>query len=382
MLLKKNLDKQHYSQYTLDIKVICKKCFDLIEGYCHNGYVSNKRLSIKRWRKGMVHDMEMRFVSTGSYLPEHVVDNEFLSRIVDTSDEWISSRTGIKQRRVTSGEGTAYMATKAAAKAIMEADIDPMDIDIIIVATMSPDNFLPNTACEVQAEIGAMNAVCYDLSAACSGFVFALNTAYAFIKAGIYKTILLIGSEVLSKMLDWNDRSTCVLFGDGAGAAIVQATETGVFESIMGSDGSKKDALTCTSRYINNPLVSKESIISDENSLDYIKMEGQEVFKFVIRTIPLTIQQVIEENNYTKEEIRYYVLHQANQRILESVAKKLKEPIEKFPMNLDKYGNTSAASIPILLDKMNKKNMLNRGDKIILSGFGGGLTWGTILIEW
>lgn len=330
----------------------------------------------------MVHGMEMRFVSTGSYLPEHVVDNEFLSRIVDTSDEWISSRTGIRQRRVTAGEGTACMAAKAAAKAIAESDIDPMDIDIIIVATMSPDNFLPNTACEVQAEIGAMNAVCYDLSAACSGFVFALNTAYAFIKAGIYRTALLIGAEVLSKMLDWNDRSTCVLFGDGAGASIVQASETGVFESIMGSDGTKKDALTCASRYINNPLVSRGDIISDEISLDYIKMEGQEVFKFVIRTIPLTIQQVIEKNNYTKDEIRYYVLHQANQRILESVAKKLKEPIEKFPMNLDKYGNTSAASIPILLDKMNKKNMLSRGDKIILSGFGGGLTWGTILIEW
>ena len=162
----------------------------------------------------------------------------------------------------------------------------------------------------------------------------------------------------------------------------MQAAETGVFESILGSDGTKKDALTCQSRYINNPLVSRESMSPDESSLDYIKMEGQEVFKFVIRTIPLTIQQVIEKTEYTKDEIRYYVLHQANQRILESVAKKLKEPIEKFPMNLDKYGNTSAASIPILLDKMNKKNMLNRGDKIILSGFGGGLTWGTTLIEW
>lgn len=380
--MKKILDKQHFNQYTLDIKVICKKCFDLIEGYCHNGYVSDQGLSIKRWQKGMVHGMEMRFVSTGSYLPEHVVDNEFLSQIVETSDEWISSRTGIKQRRVTLGEGTACMAAKAAAKAIARADINPLDIDIIIVATMSPDNSMPNTACEVQAEIGAMNAVCYDLSAACSGFVFALNTAYSFIKAGIYKTALVIGSEVLSKMIDWNDRSTCVLFGDGAGAAIVQAAETGVFESILGSDGTKKDALTCPSRYINNPLVSRESMSSDESSFDYIKMEGQEVFKFVIRTIPLTIQQVIEKTEYTKDEIRYYVLHQANQRILESVAKKLKEPIEKFPMNLDKYGNTSAASIPILLDKMNKKNMLNRGDKIILSGFGGGLTWGTTLIEW
>lgn len=370
------------NKYTLDIKVICKKCFDLIERYCHNGYVSYHGIPIKRWQKGMVHGMEMRFVSTGSYLPEQVVDNEFLSRIVDTSDEWISTRTGIRQRRITLDEGTACMAAKAAAKAIARAGIDPMDIDIIIVATMSPDNFLPNTACEVQAKIGAMNAVCYDLSAACSGFVFALNTAYSFIKSEIYKTALIIGSEVLSKLLDWDDRSTCVLFGDGAGAAIVQASETGTFESILGSDGTRKNALTCASRYIINPLVSQDCNISDEISLDYVKMEGQEVFKFVVRTIPLTIQQVMEKANCTKEEIRYYILHQANQRILESISKKLKEPIEKFPMNLDKYGNTSAASIPILLDKMNKKNMLNRGDKIILSGFGGGLTWGTTLIEW
>ncbi|WP_167957607.1 beta-ketoacyl-ACP synthase III [Anaerosporobacter faecicola] len=327
--------------------------------------------------------MEMRFVSTGSYLPEQVVDNDFLSRIVDTSDEWISSRTGIRQRRVvTAGEGTACMAAKAATKAITRAGIDPQDIDLILVATMSPDNYLPNTACEVQAEIGAVNAVCYDLSAACTGFIYALNTAYAFIKAGIYKTVLIIGSEVLSKMLDWNDRSTCVLFGDGAGAAIVQATDIGLFESILGSDGKRKDALTCASRYIVNPLVSKAISLSDKESLDYVRMEGQEVFKFVVKTIPGTIQQVIEKAGCTKEEIRYYVLHQANQRILESVAKKLKEPIEKFPMNLDKYGNTSSASIPILLDKMNKKNKLNRGDKIILSGFGGGLTWGTTLIEW
>lgn len=338
--------------------------------------------SIKRWQKGMVHGMEMRFVSTGSYLPEHVVDNEFLSRIVDTSDEWISSRTGIRQRRITVGEGTACMAAKAAAKAVARADIDPLDIDIIIVATMTPDNFMPNTACEVQVEIGAMNAVCYDLSAACSGFIFALNTAYSFIKAGIYKTALIIGSEVLSKVLDWNDRSTCVLFGDGAGAAIVQASEIGQFESVLGSDGTNKNALACANRYIINPLVSQDSNISGEISLDYVKMDGHEVFKFVIKTIPLTIQQVLEKSSCTKEEIRYYVLHQANQRILESISKKLNEPIEKFPMNLDKYGNTSAASIPILLDKMNKKNMLNRGDKIILSGFGGGLTWGTTLIEW
>lgn len=338
--------------------------------------------SIKRWQKGMVHDMEMKFVSTGSYLPDQVIDNEFLSHIVDTSDEWISSRTGIRQRRVTAGEGTASMAAKAASKAIARANIDPMDIDLIIVATMSPDNFLPNTACEVQAKVGAMNAVCYDLSAACSGFVFALNTAYSFIKAGIYKTALLIGSEVISKMLDWNDRSTCVLFGDGSGAAIVQACDDGEFYSILGSDGTRKDALTCANRYISNPITSKEGNTLTEDSLDYVKMEGQEVFKFVIKTIPNTIQQVIEKADCTKEDIRYYVLHQANKRILESVAKKLKEPIEKFPMNLDKYGNTSAASIPILLDKMNKKNMLTRGDRIIVSGFGGGLTWGTTLIEW
>ncbi|HEX3022656.1 MAG TPA: beta-ketoacyl-ACP synthase III [Lachnospiraceae bacterium] len=320
--------------------------------------------------------MEMKIISTGSYLPENVVDNDFLSTIVDTNDEWISSRTGIRQRRVTIGEGTASMAAKAASKAISRAGIDPLEIDIIIVATMSPDNYLPNTACEVQAEVGAMNAVCYDLSAACTGFVYALNTAYAFIKSGMYRTALLIGSEVISKMLDWNDRGTCVLFGDGAGAAIVQATEEGMFHTVLGSDGTRKEALTCANRNILNPFVTTEM------SMDYMKMEGQDVFKFVAKTIPDTIQQVIDKAGCTTDDIKYYVLHQANQRILETVAKRLKEPIDKFPMNLDKYGNTSAASIPILLDKMNKKEMLKRGDKIIVSGFGGGLTWGTTLIEW
>lgn len=326
--------------------------------------------------------MEMKVISTGSYLPEKVIDNDFLSTLVDTSDDWIKERTGIQQRRLTVMEGTSCMAAKAAKKALTKADMDPSMIDLILVATMSPDNVLPNTACEVQKEIGASNAVCFDISAACSGFVFALNTAYAYIHSGIYKTVLVIGAEVLSKLLDWRDRSTCVLFGDGAGAAIVQASEEGKFYSEIGSDGSKKDVLTCASRYISNPLVSADKSCLMQREHDYLKMEGQEVYKFVIKTIPKTIQKVIDKADCSKEDIRYYVLHQANQRILESVSKKLNEPIEKFPMNLNKYGNTSAASIPILLDKMNKKNLLKRGDTIILSGFGGGLTWGTTLIQW
>lgn len=326
--------------------------------------------------------MEMKIISTGSYLPERVIDNEILSSLVDTSDDWIKTRTGIRQRRVTVREGTSYMAARAAEKAIERAGIDPLEIDLILVATMSPDNVMPNTACEVQGIVGASNAVCYDISAACSGFVFALNTAYAFIHSKIFRTVLVIGAEVLSKLLDWNDRSTCVLFGDGAGAAIVQACEEGVFYSDLGADGTKKDVLTCANRYISNPFVSTEEDSIMHNQYDYVKMEGQEVYRFVVKTIPSTIQKVISDSGYSKEDIRYYVLHQANQRILEAVSKKIAEPIEKFPMNLDKYGNTSAASIPILLDKMNKKNMLNRGDKIILSGFGGGLTWGTTLLQW
>lgn len=322
-------------------------------------------------------EMTSKIIGTGSYLPSHVVTNDDLAKVVDTDDEWISSRTGIKERRIVDNENeeTAYLASMAAKAAIEDAGISPEEIDLILLATMSPDQVLPNVACEVQEAVGAIHAVGMDLNAACSGFVFALNTAHAYITSGIYKNILVIGAETVSKTIDWADRSTCVLFGDGAGAVVVTASESGSYEMVMGADGRKKDALTCKSRPMNN-LFLKNS------DLEYIKMEGQEVFKFAVKTVPECIIQVMEKAKVTTEDIKFFVLHQANQRILSSVAKRLKVSMDKIPMNVDRYGNTSSASIPILLDELNKKGLLQEGDKLVLSGFGGGLTWGATLIEW
>ena len=228
----------------------------------------------------------------------------------------------------------------------------------------------------MQEAIGAKHAVAFDLSAACSGFLFALSTAQAYIKGGIYQKALIVGAETMSKMIDWSDRSTCVLFGDGAGAAVVSAEETGVLELVQKSNGAGKGVLSCKARETRN-LLNHES-----ETKEYLYMEGQPVFKFAVKTVPECVEEVLKKAEVKKEEIRYYILHQANSRIIQSVAKRLKEPEEKFPMNLSLYGNTSAASIPILLDEMNRNGMLNRGDKLVLSGFGAGLTWGAVLLEW
>lgn len=320
--------------------------------------------------------MAARIIGTGSYYPSEVVNNNFLSNIVDTNDEWISSRTGIKERRITKGEGTSILATKASIEAIKDASINPLDIDLIIVATMSPDSHLPNTACEVQMNIMALNAICFDINVACTGFVYAVNTAHAYINSGLCKTVLIIGAETISKLIDWSDRSTCVLFGDGAGAVIIKEDKIGIVDMVMGSDGSKKDALTCNQRELINLFNKKEQTV------DYIKMEGQEVFKFAVKKVPECILELLEKTNTKTEDVKYFVLHQANKRILQSVAKRLNVPEEKVPMNLDRFGNTSAASIPMLLDELNKQGKINPLDIIVISGFGGGLTWGATLLEW
>lgn len=320
--------------------------------------------------------MTARIIGTGSAVPEQIVTNEDLSKIVETSDEWISSRSGIKERRVAKEETTTSLAILAGKRALENAGIASEEIEVIIVATCTPDCFFPNTACQVQDAIGAKHAVAFDLSAACSGFLFALSTAQAYIKGGIYQKALIIGAETMSKMIDWSDRSTCVLFGDGAGAAVVSAEETGVLELVQKSDGTGKGVLSCKARETRN-LLNHES-----ETKEYLYMEGQPVFKFAVKTVPECVEEILEKAEVKKEEIRYYILHQANSRIIQSVAKRLKEPEEKFPMNLSLYGNTSAASIPILLDEMNRNGMLNRGDKLVLSGFGAGLTWGAVLLEW
>lgn len=320
--------------------------------------------------------MTARIIGTGSAVPEQIVTNEDLSKIVETSDEWISSRSGIKERRVAKEETTTSLAILAGKRALENAGIASEEIEVIIVATCTPDCFFPNTACQVQDAIGAKHAVAFDLSAACSGFLFALSTAQAYIKGGIYQKALIIGAETMSKMIDWSNRSTCVLFGDGAGAAVVSAEETGVLELVQKSDGTGKGVLSCKARETRN-LLNHES-----ETKEYLYMEGQPVFKFAVKTVPECVEEVLKKAEVKKEEIRYYILHQANSRIIQSVAKRLKEPEEKFPMNLSLYGNTSAASIPILLDEMNRNGMLNQGDKLVLSGFGAGLTWGAVLLEW
>ena len=323
--------------------------------------------------------MAIRIIGTGSYLPKKVADNHFLSTIVDTDDEWIRQRTGIKERHLSNGkEGTTYMATHAAEAALENAGITADELDMIIVATVSADTYVPSTSCQVQGAIGAIRATCFDLNAACSGFLFAMNTAYAYIEMGMAKTILIIGAETLSREVDWSDRSSCILFGDGAGEAIMRQEEGkgGLIASVTGSDGSQGDVLTCKGRGIQNPFHQSK------RKKDYLRMEGQAVFRFAVTMVPRCIKQILKKTGYDTEDIKFFVLHQANVRILELIAKRLKVDIDKFPMNLDHYGNTSSASIPILLDELNRNNLLEPGDKIVLSGFGGGLTWGAVLIEW
>lgn len=320
--------------------------------------------------------MTTRIIGTGSYVPEQIVTNDDLAKIVETSDEWIRSRTGIGARRIATADSTSHMAAEAAKRALEQSGIKPEEIDLILLGTSSPDFCFPNGACEVQGMIGAVNAACYDISAACTGFVFALNTAHAFISSGMYKTALVIGADVLSKLIDWTDRNTCVLFGDGAGAVVVKADETGIIGMNMKSDGSKGNVLTCGSRTNGNFLMGKKP------ELGYMTMDGQEVFKFAVKKVPECIRQLLDDTGVAAEEIKYFAIHQANYRIIESIAKRLKVSVDRFPVNMEQYGNTSGASVPILLDEINRKGMLKSGDKIVLSGFGAGLTWGSTLLEW
>lgn len=320
--------------------------------------------------------MTTRITGTGSFVPERIVTNEELTRIVETDDQWIRSRTGIGERRIVTEQGTSAIALKAAERALENSGVKPEEIELIILATSTPDNCFPGGACEVQAGIGAVNAAAYDISAACSGFIFALNTAHAFLKSGFYKTALIIGADTLSRHVDWTDRSTCVLFGDGAGAAVLQAEDRGVLNIAMGADGSKGDVLFCAAGKHGNFLTDRKPEIG------FMSMEGQEVFKFAVKKIPEIIGSLLDKQKMSTDEIKYFILHQANVRIIESAAKRLRVPIEKFPMNIEKYGNTSAASIPILLDELNRAGELEKGDKIAMAGFGAGLTWGGTLLEW
>lgn len=317
----------------------------------------------------------------GSYVPEKVLTNFDLEKMVDTSDEWITERTGIKQRHIAAeGEATSDMSLKAAEKALADAGVSPEEIDLIIVATASPDHAFPSTACLIQDRIGAKNAAAFDLSAGCSGFVYSLGVASQMVKTGLYNKALIIGAETLSRIMNWKDRNTCVLFGDGAGAAVIGVVEDGlgVLGIDLGSDGSGGKYLFQPAGGSRKPA-SSETV---ENSEHTIHMNGPEVFKFAIQIMGKTAKRALANAGMKPEELDLLVPHQANMRIITSAAKRLKAPMEKVWVNVDKYANTSAASIPIALCEAQQAGALKKGDNVLLVGFGAGLTWAAIVLKW
>lgn len=320
-------------------------------------------------------------LGTGYYVPEKVLSNFDLEKIVDTSDEWIVERTGIKERRIAEdGVPMSDLAIKAAQNALDDAGVTPEELDLIIVATLTSDRIIPSTACMLQTRLGAKKAAAFDLSAACSGFAYAATVAAQFIETGVYQKALVIGAETLSKYINWEDRNTCVLFGDGAGAAILGRVEDGygILSFDLGSDGSGGDAIQIPSSGSLMP-VSKESI---DQRLNLIHMNGKEVFKFAVKTMGKTVKNALAKIDMPQEEIDWLVPHQANIRIIESAAKRLAMPMEKVIVNIHKYGNMSAACIPIALAEASAAKRFKKGDIIALSGFGAGLTWASCIIRW
>jgi len=323
--------------------------------------------------------MRVGIMGTGSYVPERILTNDDLAKIVDTNDEWITTRTGIRERRIAADdEATSDLAFKAAEKAIIDAGIDKNEIELIIVATMTQDHLTPSTAALVQDKLG-IKAAAFDVSAACTGFIYGFTAGYSFIKAGIYKKVLVIGAETMSRVIDWEDRGTCILFGDGAGAVVLGEVETGGFlASHLAADGSGACELIVPAGG-SRKAATAETI---ENREVYLKMNGREVFKFAVKAFPESVENVLTQQNLIADDIDIFIPHQANVRIIESIAKRFNQPLDKFFVNLHKYGNTSGASIPIALDEASKEGRFKKGDKIVATGFGGGLTYGSILFEW
>lgn len=320
-------------------------------------------------------------IGIGSYVPEKIVTNKDLEKMVETSDEWIVSRTGIKQRHVVeAGIATSDLAAHAAQKALLDAGITADEIDLIIVATATPDMLFPSTACLVQDKIKASKAAAFDLSAGCSGFAYGLVTGSQFIKTGLYKKVLLIGAETLSTILDWNDRNTCILFGDGAGAVILGEVPAGfgILGVDLGADGSGGELLKLPAGGSRIPTTN-ESI---NQGLHYLQMSGNDVFKFAVKVMGESAVKSLDNSGLSHTDVDCLIPHQANIRIIQSAAKRLKLPMEKVIVNVDKYGNTSAASIPIAMDEAIKDNKLKNGDVVVLVGFGAGLTWASCVIKW
>lgn len=320
-------------------------------------------------------------ISLGAYVPENIMTNFDFEKIIDTTDEWIRTRTGIEERRFCSPEqATSDLCIEAAKKALANANLTPEDIDMVIVATCTPDYQLPSTACIVQKKLGAVNAAAYDLNAACSGWIYGLTMATGLIKADMYKKVLVIGAEALSRSLDMQDRNTCILFGDGATAAILSKVEDGygILSTHLGADGDLNGSLIVPAGGSRTPT-SEETI---EERGQYIKMKGQEVFKFAVNALPNAASCAIEKAGLKATDIDIFIPHQANSRIIETAAKRLEVPIDKFYMNMKNYGNTSAASIGLALNEAHEKGLIKKGDLVAMVGFGAGLTYAATVIKW
>lgn len=326
--------------------------------------------------------IEVCIAGTGSYVPEKILTNEELSKIVDTTDEWIFSRTGIKERRIAAeGEHTSHMATKAAEKALEQAGLIAADIELIIVATITPDTFTPATACYVQQNLGANRAVAFDISAACSGFLYAMKLAKRLISDGAFKNALIIGAEKLSAFVNWEDRATCVLFGDGAGAAVLRRAETGegsIIATEMGTDGNLTHLLNIPGGGSACPITAANAGLN----LATLSMQGKEVFKHAVNRMKEAAEKVIERAGLQSEDIACVIPHQANLRIIDAIADRLTVPNDRVFVNLHKYGNTSAAAVAIALDEANRSGAFKRGDHIVMVVFGAGLTWAAAAVRW
>jgi 3-oxoacyl-[acyl-carrier-protein] synthase III len=324
----------------------------------------------------------MAITGCGSAAPETVLTNHHLAQMVDTSDDWINTRTGMKNRHIASPtESLSQLSAIASEKALAMAGIAPTDLDLIILATSTADDMF-GSACKIQGLIGATNAVAFDLTAACSGFIFALITAAQFIRTGVHQNVLIIGADVLSRWVDWSDRSTCVLFGDGAGAVVCQAKNDG--DRLLGfemySKGSQNDCLNLNYRSNSKPLVA--DITTQHGTYQPVTMNGREVYRFAVAKVPEAIGKVMFHANLTADDIDWLLLHQANQKIMDAVAKRLNIPPDKILSNIAEYGNTSAASIPLALDAAVREGKVKPGDTIAASGFGAGLTWGSAIFKW
>lgn len=332
-------------------------------------------------RPGLDSLRTVSIIATGSYVPDRVLTNTELEKIVDTTDEWIYTRTGIRQRHIAEDhQATSDLAIAAARKAMENGTIRPEEIDYLIVATCTPDMHFPSTACMVQKELGATNAACVDLSAACSGFVYAIDMARQYIQSGTMNTALVIGAEKMSCLLDWEDRATCVLFGDGAGAAILQARgdQYGILTSVLGGDGKLGDLLNVPGGGSRLPITPE--VLADKQHV--LKMAGREVFKHAVTGMAGAAQETLRRCGATIDDVACIIPHQANARIIQAISQRIDAPMEKFYVNLDRFGNTSAASVIMAIDEAARKGRIQRGDLVLLVVFGAGFTWAASLLEW